>query len=441
VKSDARRRISNPELLALAIAALTSCHGGDAQVDCSPTLTCSLRDARFSPAAKIDAGPPACDADRCTARKIAAGRTHTCAIAQAGELVCWGDDSDGQLGRSVLDDAGQAFDAGAEGIVPMIERAKEVTAGGAHSCTIGFDDKLYCWGRNADGEVDGRPSPAPTRAPVQVAIDTATNVAAGDAHTCAVVRYGVVCWGSARFGQSGRKVVDGGIAPGLVPGTEGAVEVTAGVRHTCARLQDGRVLCWGEQIDARSGKPKPGAEPVAVTDLEDATAISAGSGHTCALREGGAVVCWGANDSGQLGDGTRKSSAKPVNVMGLELSLDVSAGGTEKNGRLVGHSCALTKSFFVQCWGRNAEGQLGIGRAPDSPTATVVLGESGEGGDEPFLPDVTAISLGGLHSCAVDHDGPVRCWGDDTRRQLGQDEGNTPNFGRPVEVHRFGGHR
>ena len=440
MKSESRRRIIGPELLALAVAAF-ACHGSDTQISCSPTLTCSLRDARFAPPEPVDAGPPACDADRCKATKIAAGRAHTCAIAAAGEFLCWGDDSEGQLGGGANNDAGQTPDALDAGIMPVLEEAKQVAAGGAHSCAIKADGTLLCWGRNADGEVDGTPSSEPARRPIAVAVDAPTDVAAGDAHTCAVVAKGVVCWGSARFGQSGREVSDTALEPGLVPGTQGAVEVVAGMRHTCARLQSGRVLCWGELIEAGSEKPQASAEVVAVPGLDDAIELAAGAGQSCALREGGAVVCWGANDSGQLGDGTNDASAKPVAVTGLELSLHVSAGGVEQKGRLVGHSCALTKSFHVQCWGRNAEGQLGIGRAPDSATAMVVLGESGEGGDEALLPDVIAIAVGGLHTCAIDHDGPVRCWGDNAQQQLGQRKGDTPPFGRPVEIRRFGRRR
>lgn len=436
MKSDARRNISRPEWLALAVAAL-ACNGGDTQISCSPTLTCSLRDARFAPPDPVDAGPPACDADRCEATKIAAGRAHTCVIAQAGELLCWGDDTDGQLGVGALSDAGQAPDALDADIAPVLVEAKQVTAGGAHSCAIRSNGKLYCWGRNAEGEVDGTASQEPTRKPVEIAIDTPTDVAAGAAHTCAVVDEGVVCWGSARFGQSGREVSENVLEPGLVPGTEGAAQVTAGVRHSCARLQDGRVLCWGELIEASSLKPQPSAEVVAIRGLNDAIEITAGAGQSCALREGGAVVCWGANDSGQLGDGTTDSSAIPVKVIGLDLSLHVGAGGTENNGELIGHTCALTKGFYVQCWGRNAEGQLGIGRAPDRLTATVVLGEPGEGGDEPLLPDVIAIAVGGIHTCAIDHDGPVRCWGDATLGRLGQRDGDTSTFGRAVEVRSF----
>ena len=123
-----------------------------------------------------------------------------------------------------------------------------------------------------------------------------------------------------------------------------------------------------------------------------------------------------------------------VAVSGLSHALHVSAGGIERDGQLVGHTCALDNGFFVQCWGRNAEGQLDVGRAPDSSRPIAGKGLPDES-DEPYLGDMVAISAGGMHGCALDHDGPVLCWGDDSYGQHGSDE--TPLFGRAIVSDRF----
>jgi alpha-tubulin suppressor-like RCC1 family protein len=198
-------------------------------------------------------------------------------------------------------------------------------------------------------------------------------------------------------------------------------------------LADGGVTCWGETLDA-SAAPQVDAEPRAVPGIDDAVEVAAGAGFSCARSQGGAVVCWGDNASGQLGDGTTEARATPAPVRDLELSLQISAGGGERDGQLVGHACSLTRGFFVQCWGRNGEGQLGIGEAPDRPLPELVMGELGEEDDEPLLPDVTTMGAGGFFSCSIDHDGPVLCWGDDSRGQRGTRE--TP-FGRVSGVDLF----
>jgi alpha-tubulin suppressor-like RCC1 family protein len=424
-----------PRWLALTIAAL-ACQGGDTQMSCSPTPSCSLRDERFGPPPEEDAGQPSCreKGEHCHTEQVAAGRSHTCAVARAGELYCFGDSSEGQLGVPKEPDGGMSDDA--DDFVELDDAVEQVAAGGAHTCALTAHDGVVCFGRNADGEVDGAASPP--REPVVVPLEHATQVAAGAAHSCAVTDGGVTCWGSARYGQVGRVVSETPQPPLLVPGTAGAVEVTAGARHSCARLETGSVLCWGELID-ESGAPQLMAEPQAIPDLDDAIQLSAGAGHTCALLADGRVACFGHNESGQLGDGTRSSRARPVVVENLERSLYVSAGGTELDGSLVAHTCVQTKGFFVSCWGRNAEGQLGIGHADDSLRPQVVLGEPGEEDDEPFLPDVSALASGGLHTCAVDHDGAVRCFGDDAFGQLGLEEKQNAVFGRAVEGRSFGG--
>jgi alpha-tubulin suppressor-like RCC1 family protein len=283
--------------------------------------------------------------------------------------------------------------------------------------------------------VDGEPS-AP-RPPTQVDVDLAIEVAAGANHSCALTADGVVCWGSARYGQTGRGASEQPHAPLLVPDTGGAVEVASGVRHACARFADHRVACWGELIDEDGGEPRVSPGPVFVAGLEDAVSVSTGAGHTCVLREDRRVACFGRNESGQLGDGTRVARAHPV-LVEVERSLEVSAGGIELDGALVGHTCARSSGFHVSCWGRNVEGQLGIGRAPDSANPQVVHSEP-DRSDQAYLSDIKAIAAGGLHSCGIEDDGELFCFGDDTQGQRALPDDESPVFGRAQETRPFGG--
>jgi alpha-tubulin suppressor-like RCC1 family protein len=432
--------------LMLATAAIAiACGTTDAHMSCSPTPTCSLRDARFTPPAIVDAGPRECNTSRkrCAVSRISAGDMHSCAIAAAGDLFCWGDDSQQQLGQNLPDAStndAAIVDAGPDitRFTRVLDQTTDVAAGGAHSCAMREDGAVLCWGRAAEGQVDGTARQQPATAPRKVDVQGATQITAGAAHSCAVVPAGVVCWGSARYGQSGRELRDAALPPGLVPDTSGAVEVAAGVRHTCARLDTGRVLCWGELIDAATSEARPTPVATPVAGLEDAVAITAGAGHSCALRADRTVVCWGANDSGQLGNGSTDASATPVSVTDLPIALAVAAGGGERDGHLAGHSCATDMSFHVMCWGRNLEGQLGTGKTERAQEAVPVsvLGRPDQ--EDPYLTDIVALDLGAFHSCALDHDGPVVCWGDDTVDQLGRSERDDLVFGRAVRVARFG---
>ncbi|MCB1016445.1 MAG: hypothetical protein KDB10_15255, partial [Acidimicrobiales bacterium] len=204
-----------------------------------------------------------------------------------------------------------------------------------------------------------------------------------------------------------------------VPLGRPAVAITAGLLHTCALLDDGRVSCWGYG-GASGGVGAFGTVPLGTS--RTAIALSAGGGHTCALLDDHTVKCWGANGDGQLGLGDlaprgASSSADmgdnlpPVDLGVGRTALGVSAGASS--------TCALLDDHTVKCWGANGFGQLGQG-------GTARLGdEPGELGDD--LPPValgtgrTALSVtsGERHTCAVRDDRGLRCWGANPHGELG----------------------
>lgn len=133
-----------------------------------------------------------------------------------------------------------------------------------------------------------------------------------------------------------------------------------------------------------------------------ATRLDTGYGHTCAVTSSGGVRCWGRGSLGQLGGGvTQGYSIPPVAVSGVHEASAVATGAL--------HSCALLTSGRVRCWGLSTYGTLGNGGGAPTFGPVEVSG----------LTTVVAITAGYLHSCALLADGTARCWGYNADGQLG----------------------
>lgn len=212
-----------------------------------------------------------------------------------------------------------------------------------------------------------------------------------------------------------------GSRPGLAAGM---VAVSCGNLHTCALTTTGGVKCWG---DNHSGQLGDGSTtdrnvPVDVAGLGSGViGVSAGTHHSCALSATGGVKCWGDNTYGQLGDGANLDRTGPVSVVGLAGGVvAVSAGGA--------HTCAVTAAGGVKCWGDNDSGQLGDGSTSDQNVPVDVIG---------LNTGVVAIGAGHTHSCAVTETGGAKCWGSNGSGQLG--DATTVDRHAPVDVVGLGG--
>jgi alpha-tubulin suppressor-like RCC1 family protein len=152
--------------------------------------------------------------------------------------------------------------------------------------------------------------------------------------------------------------------------------------------------------------------------LSGVTAIAEGELHTCALTASGGVKCWGFNGEGQLGNGTGKDSGVPVDVTGLSSGVVAIATGGY-------HTCALLEGGAMKCWGTNFYGQLGNASIKVSSNIPVDVSGLSSG--------VKAIAAGGEgNTCALTSGGGVKCWGDNYYGQLG--DGTKTNSGVPVDV-------
>jgi alpha-tubulin suppressor-like RCC1 family protein len=285
------------------------------------------------------------------AAAVSAGGGFTCAVLPDGTIRCWGYNNTGQLGDGVHNHGyhayGQGYDVSPTPVaVSGISNATQVSAGDHHACALLSGGELECWGDNGYesygyGQL-GNGSTISSWMPVAVnGISNATQVSAGDRHTCALLAGGTVeCWGDNRGGELGNGEI-GDVRPGwprysstpvAVSGITDATQVSAGYAHTCALLAGGTVECWGRD---GTGKNTTSPIPVQVGGITNATQVSAGGTNSCALLSNGTVECWGWNGAGV-------NNPNPVAISGITNATQVSAGNA--------HNCALLAGGTVECW-------------------------------------------------------------------------------------------
>lgn len=346
---------------------------------------------------------------------------HTCAV-RGGALYCWGLSDYGQVGAG--DDA--THDAPQEVVLPGRGEIGAIATGLLHTCAA-RGDGLFCWGRNAFGEL-AQPEPGNLAffdrpQPVNLAGSGRIGaVSTGRLHTCAIRGGALYCWGRNDAGQLGLGNQTDYATPQAIrlPGSGTVNAVSAGGLHTCA-IRGGALYCWGrnDYFQLGLGDDADKATPQAVSrwpgrSNEAVTAVASGYYHTCAIR-GGGLYCWGASIYGQLGLGEMQQAETPqrVTLPGGGVAQSVSTNAD--------HTCAISGGRLF-CWGRNDYGQLGLGDFTFQNTPQeVTLPGSGA---------VTAVATGGDHTCAI-RGGALYCWGRNDFGQIGLARPLTP---QPVKL-------
>lgn len=366
-----------------------------------------------------------------TAKALSAGLGHTCSILDDNSVKCWGDSWYGQVASSYTTyTSPTAVNIGAS------RTAKAIASGDSHNCAVLDTDAVYCWGYDGYGQLGGyNVSLGSGR--------TAKAVSAGNQHSCALLDDNTVkCWGGNGSGQLGYDDTTSRSSPGpavnLGSGRT-ATALSAGLGNTCVILDTNAVKCWGAgSYGAVGNSDYKGRGQSATYSMETLDTVNLGTGRTavsitagqyaaCAVLDTGDAKCWGYNAYGALGQDDTLPRGGSGGSMASLATVNLGTGRTAKSVvQGENHACVILDNNSLKCWGANSAGQLG----QDNTTAV--------GGTAGAIANLSAINLGTgrtaksvalgyAYTCAILDDNTLKCWGSNGYGQLGRD--NTTTMG------------
>ena len=175
-----------------------------------------------------------------------------CAATDAPALYCWGD---------TVENFGVDSEAPFSVPLPAGKQVLAIGAGQVHVCVLLDGGQVQCWGQDWNGQLGGMGSDM--GAGITVVASGASAVASGQFHTCiSFVDGSVKCAGLAGVHGAGQN----SMTLSEVPGISGAIAITAGRYASCALLGDGSIQCWGDYGTGAQGTNET-TTPVAISGV------------------------------------------------------------------------------------------------------------------------------------------------------------------------------
>lgn len=294
----------------------------------------------------------------------------------------------------------------------------EIGVGDDHACARHEDGSVWCWGRNNQGNLGIGSVGGPDLQPARVQGGPFSRLAVGAAHNCVILGdSSVQCWGNdgnRALGPNGSGSDSG--MPTLIPNLVTS-EIHLAGSYACARV-GASYRCWGDADAGQLGDGVKADNRVGHAPISDpvAAGIAVGEDTGCVFL-GTGVRCWGINADGQLATpaasttdqckDSRDNTNQPCSLVGVMLPSFSTGVKQVALGRT--HTCAIDLDDDVWCWGGNQGGQLGDGTTIVRATPMRVSG----------LPKARSVVAGAFHTCAQLLDATVSCWGEGISGELG----------------------
>ncbi len=353
-----------------AVEAGPSC--GDGHTDLALDEECDDGNAQHSDGCENDC-------TKTTIAQVELGVNFDCVLTSAGGVKCWGMDADGALGRGTL-----GADIAEPSQIETLDfgtsrRVTQISSGHYHACALFEDGKARCWGDNATGQLGidstndyGDEPTEPLSGLPDLPLSNIQSIVAGVFGTCAIVVNGglerMYCWGSNLRGELGIGNTTQQDTPGQMVGLGGSEPsaVITGWHWTCALLDSGTARCWGDDANGIRGTG-PTATWLGDNELPDSDSYNAlglpgpvtmfdGNHSTVCAVVGDDAYCWGRNEGARAGSVVATYGESIWQTPGKVNLGDVSVA---KVSASLTHSCALDDDGFVYCWGTHKNGSMG----------------------------------------------------------------------------------
>lgn len=230
---------------------------------------------------------------------LAVGAAHTCGVTFSGIVYCWGQNDYGQLGDGTTTQRDEPVRVAAGR-----QDFADVTAGDFHTCAARTNGDVLCWGANILGQV-GRAGDEMVVEPRVVDVPEAlVFIEAGANHTCGLTGQGrAYCWGNNSYGQLGDGTRYSRAQPRQVEAETAFLAMNLGTTHTCAIARGGRMYCWGSNVNGQLGSEAASGRalrPVSVDSEVRFVDVAVAEAHSCGLSRQGHLYCWGDGSRNQL---------------------------------------------------------------------------------------------------------------------------------------------
>ncbi len=280
--------------------------------------------------------------------------TFGCAIDDNAELWCWGDNQFGQLGNSTPLTAGPHLP-----VRPFSGTSiRDVSVGAYHVCAITVNgDKLYCWGRNSDGQLgDGTTLNRSTPTLIDPT-NKYTKVSVTDTFSCGLdLTKKIYCWGENTYGQLGNGDTVNQLSPTRINpiSSDFYNDIEVGSRHACGILDNTRLACWGDGSVGEFGDGASLSYTSPTVVAADVDSVSLGYLYSCYIDLSNKLFCSGDGREGKLGLGDENQ---------VSVFTQVKPGRTYNQVSLSGsRTCAVrNENDSLECWGNNDSSGLGVG--------------------------------------------------------------------------------